>query len=196
MIKSACSISRIWTQECCLFPGGRDYYGNKRLELAGGLLALLFEDLFKRMNNDLKRTADQQLHKQHRAQQVQAKLVGSARTMLGQSVHDCTLASKARNKGVAAFASRRSDIVRQSCCPVHLTHNDVVAQFDMSKHLMGTTITQGFEHALSTGNWTIKRFRMERKGITQVQLSHHACAQKAQLPPCSGPLTSRALHSG
>lgn len=34
----------------------RDYYGNKRLELAGGLLALLFEDLFKRMNNELKRT--------------------------------------------------------------------------------------------------------------------------------------------
>ncbi len=35
----------------------RDYYGNKRLELAGGLLALLFEDLFKRMNHELKRTA-------------------------------------------------------------------------------------------------------------------------------------------
>ncbi len=34
----------------------RDYYGNKRLELAGGLLALLFEDMFKRMNNELKRT--------------------------------------------------------------------------------------------------------------------------------------------
>ena len=33
----------------------RDYYGNKRLELAGGLLALLFEDLFKRMNQELKR---------------------------------------------------------------------------------------------------------------------------------------------
>ncbi len=48
----------------------RDHYGNKRLDLAGGLLGLLFEDLFKRMNNDLKKAADAQLHKQNRAQQV------------------------------------------------------------------------------------------------------------------------------
>lgn len=32
----------------------KDYYGNKRLELAGGQLALLFEDLFKRFNGELK----------------------------------------------------------------------------------------------------------------------------------------------
>lgn len=38
----------------------RDYYGNKRLELAGGLLALLFEDLFKRMNQELKRAVSLQ----------------------------------------------------------------------------------------------------------------------------------------
>ena len=36
----------------------KDYYGNKRLELAGQLLSLLFEDLFKRFNSDLKRSAD------------------------------------------------------------------------------------------------------------------------------------------
>ena len=37
------------------FMDDRDYYGNKRLELAGGLLALLFEDLFKRLCSDLRK---------------------------------------------------------------------------------------------------------------------------------------------
>ncbi|KAG2492788.1 hypothetical protein HYH03_008949 [Edaphochlamys debaryana] len=87
----------------------RDYYGNKRLELAGGLLSLLFEDLFKRLNSDIKRQADAVLSKANRA-----------------------------------------------------------TQFDVAKAIRTDTITYGLESALSSGNWIIRRFRMERKGVTQV----------------------------
>lgn len=41
----------------------RDFYGNKRIELAGSLLSLLFEDLFKRFNFELKRITDRSLVK-------------------------------------------------------------------------------------------------------------------------------------
>eukprot|EP00798_Chlamydomonas_sp_ICE-L_P009475 gene9475-32467_t len=51
------------------FVDDKDYYGNKRLELAGGLMSLLFEDLFKRLNSDLKRQADAILSKANRATQ-------------------------------------------------------------------------------------------------------------------------------
>lgn len=87
----------------------KDYYGNKRLELAGSLMSLLFEDLFKRMNSDLKRQADMILSKANRA-----------------------------------------------------------AAFDILKFLRTDIITQGFVHALSTGNWQLKRFKMDRAGVTQV----------------------------
>ncbi|KAL8754613.1 MAG: hypothetical protein Q9199_004224 [Rusavskia elegans] len=39
----------------------RDYVGNKRLELAGQLLSLLFEDLFKKFCHDIKMTIDKVL---------------------------------------------------------------------------------------------------------------------------------------
>jgi DNA-directed RNA polymerase III subunit RPC2 len=45
----------------------KDYYGNKRLELAGPLLALLFEDLLKKFNTDLKKEIDRFLSKSNRA---------------------------------------------------------------------------------------------------------------------------------
>jgi DNA-directed RNA polymerase III subunit RPC2 len=87
----------------------KDYYGNKRLELSGQLLALLFEDLFKRFNAELKKAADQTLVKSNRT-----------------------------------------------------------APFDILKSVRADFITQGLSNAISTGNWVVKRFKMERAGVTQV----------------------------
>jgi len=39
----------------------RDYYGNKRLELAGQLIAILFEDLFKRFNTEVRMKREKEL---------------------------------------------------------------------------------------------------------------------------------------
>ncbi|CAD6187826.1 unnamed protein product [Caenorhabditis auriculariae] len=86
----------------------RDFYGNKRLELAGSLLSLLFEDVFKRFNSELKRIADNALMK------------------------------------------------------------TMAAPLDIVKHMRQEMITNAIVNALSTGNWIIKRFRMERIGVTQV----------------------------
>lgn len=41
------------TEEDTSMIDDRDYYGNKRLELAGSLLSLMFEDAFKRFNSDV-----------------------------------------------------------------------------------------------------------------------------------------------
>ena len=45
----------------------RDYVGNKRLELAGQMLSLLFEDLFKKFNHNIKMNVDNVLRKPARA---------------------------------------------------------------------------------------------------------------------------------
>ena len=42
------------TEENADMIDDRDYYGNKRLELAGSLLSLMFEDAFKRFNSDVR----------------------------------------------------------------------------------------------------------------------------------------------
>jgi DNA-directed RNA polymerase III subunit RPC2 len=104
----------------------KDYYGNKRLELAGSLISLLFEDLFKRMNSDLKRQIDSLFQKQ-----------------------------KMR--------------VRRDIGTEGVNHNAMKPiQLDVKTHFRKDTITQGFIHAISTGNWVLKRFRMDRAGVTQV----------------------------
>lgn len=87
----------------------KDYVGNKRLELSGQLLSLLFEDLFKTMNDEARKNIDATLSKTSRS-----------------------------------------------------------SRFDMSQYIVKDSITVGLERTLSTGNWDVKRFRMHRKGMTQV----------------------------
>jgi len=89
----------------------RDYVGNKRLELAGQLLSLLFEDLFKKFNSDLKMNIDKVLKKPNRTMELDA------------------------------------------------FHH-------MESH--GNYITLGMNRAISTGNWNLKRFKMDRAGVTHV----------------------------
>lgn len=89
----------------------RDYVGNKRLELAGQMLALLFEDLFKDFVRMIKINMDKLLKKPNPTQEFDP-----------------------------------SRIVEQG----------------------EQRITSGMERAISTGNWTLKRFRMDRAGVTHV----------------------------
>ena len=108
----ACMVRRvIQAQKDQNVIDDRDYYGNKRLELAGSLLSLLFEDLFKNFNSQLKDRMDAALKNPQNAAPPDAANVMAA----------------------------------------------------LKGH-----ITLGLENAISTGNWNIKRFRMERQGMTQV----------------------------
>lgn len=50
----------------------KDFVGNKRLELAGQLLSLLFEDLFKKMTKDLQNNIEKVLQKRNRTQEFDA----------------------------------------------------------------------------------------------------------------------------
>lgn len=89
----------------------RDYVGNKRLELAGQMMSLLFEDLFKTFCNQVKGLIDKDFQKQHRS-----------------------------------------------------------ANFEPLNYLKTAQnfITEGFVRCISTGNWNLKRFKMDRAGVTQV----------------------------
>jgi len=104
----------------------KDYYGNKRLELAGQLLSLLFEDLFKKLCSDIKRQAELHFSKQKKS--------------------DFSMPSR-RGSGAGA---------------------GLMSGYDALQNVRGDTITQGLEFAISTGNWHVKRFKMERAGVTEV----------------------------
>lgn len=89
----------------------KDYLGNKRFELAGQLLGILFEDSFKKFNFELKRSIDKILSKRSRASEF-----------------------------------------------------DALTFFN----LQTSSITSSLTRAISTGNWNLKRFKMERSGVSSI----------------------------
>jgi len=89
----------------------KDFLGNKRFELAGQLLSILFEDTFKKFNFELKRSIDKILSKR----------------------------------------SRTSEF-------------DALTFFN----LQTSSVTSSLTRAISTGNWNLKRFRMERSGVSSI----------------------------
>ncbi|KAF0983447.1 hypothetical protein FDP41_010512 [Naegleria fowleri] len=93
----------------------KDYYGNKRLEMAGQLLSLLFEDLFKKFNDEIKKT----------------------------------LEKKTGRRGRRAVST---------------PHEDIASIFSTNSN----KITEGLKNSISSGNWNVQRFKMERAGVTHV----------------------------
>ncbi|KAK2071912.1 hypothetical protein P8C59_006297 [Phyllachora maydis] len=89
----------------------RDFVGNKRLELAGQLLSLLFEDQFKLFVSNVKSNVESFFKKPHRTNEYD---------------------------------------------PI----GPISAQ--------GNFITLGLNRAIQSGNWTVKRFGMNRAGVTHV----------------------------
>ena len=74
-----------------------------------------------------------------------------------------------------------------------LSKSNRASLFDAAKNLHVEMISQGMESAISSGNWTIRRFRMERKGVTQV-LPDRKPRLPALLAALPGPARARVNH--
>jgi DNA-directed RNA polymerase III subunit RPC2 len=91
------------------YTNTKDYYGNKRVELVGDLLGILFDDLFNRANKEFKKQL------------------------------------------ILAIERRRKENF-----------------FDLDRIFKTDIISNGIEMAFITGNWSIKKYRLQRSGISQI----------------------------
>lgn len=106
----------------------KDYVGNKRLELAGQLLGVQFEDKFKTWRDEFSKRINEALKKWLEKQKKREAAAGGGGGGIGM-LDDYP---------------------------------------DVLDERPADTITRGLNQALSTGNWNIKRFRMEKSGVSQV----------------------------
>ncbi|KAK6158488.1 hypothetical protein DH2020_005802 [Rehmannia glutinosa] len=133
----------------------KDYVGNKRLELSGQMLSLLFEDLFKTMNDEARKKLDSTLAKAHLRKRFDV-------SQFEQSMHITDRRKEYAREMTVAHTS--TNVLRR------LLRNCFRYLFSASSQCVyrKDSITVGLERSLSTGNWDVKRFRMHRKGMTQV----------------------------
>lgn len=67
--------------------------------------------------------------------------------------------------------SHHSSIESICCCQQaekSISKANRAAVFDIGKSMASQLITANLESSISSGNWKIQRFRMDRKGVTQV----------------------------
>ncbi|KAE9446811.1 hypothetical protein C3L33_21269, partial [Rhododendron williamsianum] len=136
----------------------KDYVGNKRLELSGQLLSLLFEDLFKTMNEELKKTVDGTLEKPSRSSQFDFSRVIKVTLTF---IHIPTLPASCFSNSV--YLDSGTDV--SFSLLLHCLH--IFGKFGLLALLTAVYVLDCFL-TLSTGNWDVKRFKMHRKGMTQV----------------------------
>ena len=87
----------------------KDYYGNKRLELAGNLIAFLFEDLFKKYNSFLKKNLDQILIKSGNENNIDINIINN---LMNSDIitHGLINSISTGNWNVKRFKMKRSGI--------------------------------------------------------------------------------------
>ena len=173
-----------------------DYYGNKRLELSGQLVEVLFEDQFKFMNSELQKQADLLLSKWHQSAAARSKDMMSSLSAWFPGVLQHLLRSFCKNlqdpTGLLNQSVRQASlfilahVTHDSCCifvwsstwvaswpfpftiwrlrvqqALLLRYPDILESWqDRSK------LTRAMANAISTGNWNIKRFRIDRAGVS------------------------------
>lgn len=126
----------------------RDYYGNKRLELYSPPCRLFFYFIFIFYDKNLF-----------------LFLTSSRRSLASMTYRAGQMLSLLFEDLFKKFSSELKRNIDQV-----LSKSNRVAQFDAVRllQLRQDTITNGLVHAISSGNWSVKRFKMERAGVTQV----------------------------